>query len=771
MNGRDQVAAGLVLATAAFAALAVGGAPRWAACAAAALGVASALPYIGSRRGLRRPGALLVFLGAALAVTALQVVPLPSFLVGLLSPAKLELVRQNAAALGEEAPALMALSYDPAATLLEVARLVGYLGVAYAALRVAASGRGRRLLAMGLAGLGALMVLIVAAHKMLAATALYGLYQPRFASPIYLAPFLNPNHLAGFLALLAPLSLGLAVQSSGVSRLAWGAASVAIAGVSLLAASRAGTIVLVIGLGVAAALIVIPRVRESGQPRERSAIIGGAIVLACVVVLVGALAGRDAWNQIVATKGNEVAAHEGKLAAWKASMPLLAENWATGVGRGGFETAFTSLHGSPGNVFSHVENEYLQAGLDWGIPLAAVIGVLLILLVRRIASRWREGPIEAGALGGLLAIALHNTLDFSLSMPGVAVLAVVALALVARGSLTRAGAPGLRLRRIGAAVSAAAVVALAATPLARSARDDADRLADASARGTLELEDARAAWQRHPADHLAAGYTATALLARRDSRAIAVVSRALILNPRHPDLHLLAARLLLASQAPTQALIEYRLAVRYAQPGAIEELIGELLHRFPDDAVAVRGLPEDPEVFRYVVSRLIKAKREPLALAYARQVAALYPRRGEAWREVSRLAGRQGDQQLAVRAGQEAVRVEPDAESAALLASAQREAGKPEAAIETLERALDESYPTSRTVTVVELLRHLARAQMAAGRPDEAREVLMRALGLAGTSRPRAAAIHYTLATLEKAQGNPHRAAWHREQAALLSGK
>lgn len=767
MNPRDRVAALLVLLTAAFAAFALGGAPRWAACTAAALGVASTAPYIGSQRSLTRFGPLLALIGVALGLTLVQLIPLPLIVVGLLSPSKLDLVRDNAAALGADLPAVLAVSYDPPATLVEVAKLIGFAAVAYTALRVSQSSAGRLLLASGLGCIALAMALVVVAHGAFGAEQLYGMYAPRFAHPTHLAPFLNPNHLAGFLALMAPICVGLAAHSAGGRRVTWGVISIAITGLSLYAASRAGSVVLVIGLLVTGGVLWAQRREATGESRQLSNVIGVSIVLACAAVVLGALAGRDVWMQIVATSGEEVAGNEGKLAAWRAAMPLIGEHWLAGVGRGGFESAFARVHGLEGRVYSHMENEYLQAFADWGIPAAALVGVLFIFLVRRVAARWRAGPIEAGAIGGLVAIGLHNLLDFSLSFAGVGTSAIIAIALVARGTLTKSRRQRTKLTRSAAIGLAAAAVALAATPLAASAREDVGGVrADWDAgKAPIRRAAAERAWARHPSDHVAAGYTALALFAEADPRAVAVVGRALDLNPRHPDLHSLAARLLIAARRPAQALVEYRLALLHASEADIDGLLYRLLLHFPDPAVALGGLPPDPARFQLLIERLLLQQHTWLALAYAHEVAQLHPEDGRAWQEVSRLAVRLGDSALAVRAGKHALARVPDAESAVVLAAAQTSGGAGHDAVQTLELALERSYPPSRTVTEVELLRGLGDAFLATGRPEQAQAALMKALGMAGSNRPRQATIHRSLALVQEALGNPNRAKWHRRQA------
>src|SRR5690606_2597013 len=351
-------------------------------------------------------------------------------------------------------------------------------------------------------------VVIVLAHHVTSAEALYGLYQPRFARPRYLAPLLNPNHLSGLLALIAPVCLGLAVHAAGPRRYLWAGAVVAMVCLSLLIPSRAGTVALAIGLAVSGALL---RVRLPSQRAERKQGTKGskvplapiAVVVACAVVLVVALNGGKVWRDLSATTGDELTAREGKLAVWRAAMPLLGEHWLTGVGRGGFEPAFVPLNDGS-DTSSHVENEYLQAALDWGIPIAAALGVLFAMLAWKAARRWRAGPLEAGTLGGLLAPALHNTLDFSLWPPGVVAPALLGLAPVSPGRLARRSSPRVARRRRAATPAAPRAPGRACSMWARprrrgsGTRPTTSRPATPPRRCTRARTRARRRWSRAP---------------------------------------------------------------------------------------------------------------------------------------------------------------------------------------------------------------------------------------------------------------------------------
>lgn len=741
MSRRDRVALAMIGAGVALAALCLGGAPRWAALLAATCGIAATLPYATSRRKLAERSPLLLLIAAAALLTAFQLLPLPAVMVGVLSPEKLAAVTANAAALEHATPGWLSLSMDPPRTAVELAKLAGYLGLAWAALRIARGQAGVRALAAVVAGIGAVIAVITIAHELAGTSAVFGIYEPRTAEHMPLtSPIINSNHLAGLMVLAAPVALALAASSAGRLRVLWIAAVVACCAIGVLSASRGGVVALGLGMVACAALLFWGRRKRRHRHGKRktaaSARASVAITVACALVLGLTLTGEMAWNQLTATRKAEILAQEGKLAVWKEVVGLVPDYPWVGVGRGGFESAFSAEMSRGDKVFSHVENVLLQVVMDWGLPAALLFAVLLGAAVLVVVRRWRGDPLDAGLAAGFVALVVHNLVDFSLAMPGVAMPAVVAAAALSRGSLARISRPqiqrtmGARLALVG---GAAVALMLAATPWARSARADNLRLA------ARQFQDPRAALaaatdilDRHPADHVAAGRVAEALFALRDPRAVPMINRALALNPGHPGLHLVAARMLIASQDPHQALVQYRLAIARADRRAAWPLIAEVLGHFSDPATAARGFPSEGLWLRYVNNRLRSADEIDVAIAFVRRATVREPARAEGWTLLSRLLRRQHDLEGAIFAGRRALDAGGDAHAALALAAAQREAENPAAAAEVARRALEKPV-TGRNRIRLHLA--LAAAQAAAGNLRAAHRTLLVTRDLCGTDR------------------------------------
>jgi tetratricopeptide (TPR) repeat protein len=794
MRRRDAGAILVIAVTVTTGLAALGGAPRWAACLTAGLGLCCALPYALSQRRIavwaRAP--LLALLGAAALATALQLVPLPAAVVAGLAPMRHALGVDTAAALDASAPGWLPLSYDWPATLLALATLVGLLGLAYAATRVAAEPRGRLWLVRIVAAAGVAMAVCGLVHRALGLDALFGVYQPAYATPAYPAPLLNDNHLAGFLSLTAPLALALAVVSTGVARLGWVAGLTAIAATNLLVASRGGAISLAAGLAAAVAVLVVQRRRGPGQRVARAVLIPAAIVVACGVVLVSVLATDRIRDELARTSMAELDDPHSKFGVWRASVVLASENPWTGVGRGAFEPAFTRLHESGTKTYSHVENQYLQAVVDWGVPVAAGLLALALWLARASVRRWNGGPIEAGALAALLTLAVHSIADFHLELPGVAVAAIAVLAVLmpaTPASASRAPRQRRRLRprpwtwRVPALAAGAAVVALAASPagqtarqgqaeleavLARAAAHDARNDGAAATReGARAIALGRALVARHPSDYLLAGLLARAYFRQRDPEAVRWINRAMALNPKHPDLHVLAARMLLAAGRRQQALVEYSLALRYTlTPRAI---LDDLVQRFPDPAEAAAGMPAQRERLPVLTSWLRAMARTDVALAYARRV---YPEHAgdfEVQRIVSELAWLERDLALAVTAGRPAYEHSRHLAQAIVLAQALRDSGQMDEAGRVLTEALELGrYDAPWQIAQAHAV--LSDVHAAAGDDMAARGSMRTANRLTpGDADPAVRAqLHRRLARIEERLGNAAGAAQARAEAEAL---
>ncbi len=148
------------------------------------------------------PGAL------AVALALLQVIPLPPALLQRLTGGQAELLRQTP---GEWLP----VSVAEWSTRLGLVFLLMALGLHAVASSLFDRREARRRLERVLAGLGLLLSAIGLVQMAAGSREIYGLVKPRESDGglVLFGPFVNRNHFAGYMLLIAPLAVGLLARA------------------------------------------------------------------------------------------------------------------------------------------------------------------------------------------------------------------------------------------------------------------------------------------------------------------------------------------------------------------------------------------------------------------------------------------------------------------------------------------------------------------------------------------------------------------------------
>ncbi|MDH3729210.1 MAG: O-antigen ligase family protein, partial [Myxococcales bacterium] len=305
---------------------------------------------------------------AAVAWTGLQLLPLPTAVVSYFVPESVDAWNAADALLHRTPHSWIPLSLDPGATLLELAKGSAIVTM-YLVGRVLAASRRRHLVLIAVGTSGAAMALVAFGHRVSNAEKVFGLYEPVYAGTRLLAPLMNENHLGGFMALVTPILLGLALDSRRrESQVAWAMSAVACGVAGVLSFSRGG----ILALGVGLALYVI--VYAVRQRKQKRAVLQNRTLLAIVTVLVlttgliVAVVGSDLQREFGFTENRTA-----KLDAARAALPVIGTHWITGVGRGAFSVAFVGEHGSAKRFF-YPENLPIQWTSEWGV----VFGIALL---------------------------------------------------------------------------------------------------------------------------------------------------------------------------------------------------------------------------------------------------------------------------------------------------------------------------------------------------------------------------------------------------------
>lgn len=239
---------------------------------------------------------------------------------------------------------------------------------------------------------------------------------PAGVSPF--GPFVNPNHFAGFVELIAPLGLALLFFPSRnrehVPLLLL--FTIVPIGALFLSASRAGIIVLVLEFALVA---FFSRMHRMGKKQLLGATAVG--LLASSMIL---------WLGVTkALERFELLAHEGvsrelRVAMYEDTWRIFVDHPWTGTGLGTLIAVYpryASFYN--GTTVDHAHNDFLElladTGLIGGLCGAFFIGVLFRqgFVNFRIAIGGAERALIVGPLVACLGLLLHSLVDFNLHIP------------------------------------------------------------------------------------------------------------------------------------------------------------------------------------------------------------------------------------------------------------------------------------------------------------------------------------------------------------------
>ncbi len=529
---------------------------------------------------------LLVSIGLA-AFTLFQSIPLPRGLLGALAPQNSDVWGRALTPFHEEGPSFAPITLDPIATHVEVLRGVVYIVVFLAAVRIAQGRRGASILAFAVAFTGVALGVAALLHPAFGAEKVFGIYRPQQQiSARHIAPLLNPNTLAAYLNMAFALSLAQAIAPRpNLPRYVSGGAAFFLIVVQVWVASRGGTVAMILAAVIVVALTFAARSVSGRSFRVDLVALGGLVGIALVMILLAS--SDEAWTELSSTDTSKIHLFENILTTVK-RFPIF------GMGRGAFESVFPAdKTGNGFFVFTHPENVVLQWATEWGVVVAAIaFGAIAWALRPRVALA--RGQVAVGAWAALVAVAIHNLVDFSSEVPGVVIGCTVCAAIVVGGS-SGSGARskiqewGKDTRRIVIASSVATAIAIALVLPGigddlYSDRTELHALANDPNVSVATFDaSARAAMLRHPAEPYLSYMGALRASRTNDDSVIRwaehTLDRALVYGP----VHLLLARAL-RDVRPAQARVEYRYALLQGLDGNID-VVREtlpLVHSFDD---------------------------------------------------------------------------------------------------------------------------------------------------------------------------------------------
>lgn len=269
-------------------------------------------------------------------------------------------------------------------------------------------------------------------------------------------PFVNRNHFAGYMEMLIPIPVALAISADArfESRLFWGFAA-AIMGVGQVASlSRGGIVSLAAGLLFLA--LIISRQRSSAISKSRLKLRPAYFVVIMLVAIFVGLFWIGADTDILKRLADDpltTSSVTDRRSVWGDTLTMFLANPLTGVGLGAFEAVYPIYGRGDGSLliqFAH--NDYLQVLSDCGLVGGALALWFLVVTARamRQVPNTTDSFLRAlgfGSAAGIFALLVHSLFDFNLQIPSNALLFLVLTAILWRVNSERVPAAGSGSRK------------------------------------------------------------------------------------------------------------------------------------------------------------------------------------------------------------------------------------------------------------------------------------------------------------------------------------
>ncbi|UTW48988.1 O-antigen ligase [Bacterioplanoides sp. SCSIO 12839] len=265
--------------------------------------------------------------------------------------------------------------------------------------------------------------------------------------------FINRNHLAGYLEMSLALGIGFLLSQSARYRGSWRQRLR-----QTIDTILSPKVIMRLLLAVMVIALVLTRSRMGNTAFFASLMITGAlalllmknrsrattVLLTSLLVIDVAIVGTFFGVEKVAERlQNTSVEKESRDEVARDTYQMWQQNPALGIGAGSYQytyPAYRSADVTVRGLYDHAHNDYLQFLAEFGLPgfialmLAAVwCGWLGLVAMRKRHSNLMKGLGFASTMG-LLAIAIHSSVDFNLQIPANAFMFVflMAMACIAR---------------------------------------------------------------------------------------------------------------------------------------------------------------------------------------------------------------------------------------------------------------------------------------------------------------------------------------------------
>lgn len=337
-----------------------------------------------------------------LLIAFFQLLPLPYLLLKVISP-------HTAWAYQEYLPTtnlnLYPLTVYPFETKQEIVKFISYLSIFFIVINVVERREAfKRLLA----------VLIISS----ALLSLYGVMRKYFILEMSVtatfSTFMNRNHFAAYMTLIAPLAIGYALSYTDiVRRFLFGFIAALICSCIFLSFSRAGSISLMGSLVLMTILF-----NKERLVKGRYWVLG--IVMVLLIIFISMVDIEPLKVRFLEIKKDQWA----RILPAQNALNILKDFPLLGIGWGNFRYIFTLYQSFVStSYYSYLHNDHLQFALEVGIICFSLYALFLLSIGREIIARLNERhdpfarSITIGGLSGLPGVLLHSFVDFNFHIP------------------------------------------------------------------------------------------------------------------------------------------------------------------------------------------------------------------------------------------------------------------------------------------------------------------------------------------------------------------
>ena len=318
---------------------------------------------------------------------------------------------------------------------------LAYLFMMCAAATIAANPERLRRFLTALAVFGALLAIFAMIQDVSGTKAIYWMFQPSDVAAQIYGPFVNRNHYAGLMELLAPLPFLLCLSQRPERRLPLLGAGVLMVLSVFLSRSRGGMVA--VGAELVFIAVFLSRIRHRAKSFAAIGVI--AAVLAVLIVWVGS---DPVVHRLTDMKdANRVSIFKDTLHMWW-SRPVL------GYGSGTFDLVYPTFQSFVvDSVINHAHNDYLELLSETGLIGAGLIVWFLVLVYRNASKQLRPGAktsdsVLIAVLAGITGLLVHSLVDFNFHIPANAALFLVMSAIAVTASAAKV-APERQFRNSG----------------------------------------------------------------------------------------------------------------------------------------------------------------------------------------------------------------------------------------------------------------------------------------------------------------------------------